>query len=80
MKDNEALTQSEVKSDVAVVYDYESMASFRIQRQSFLMDYKQEVYRLYRPFYKKNINMDVIPSDSDFDKYKVLFQTVGLHS
>ena len=71
MKDNEALTQSEVKSDVAVVYDYESMASFRIQRQSFLMDYKQEVYRLYRPFYKKNINMDVIPSDSDFDKYKV---------
>ena len=30
--ENEALTQSEVKSDVAVVYDYESMASFRIQQ------------------------------------------------
>ena len=48
------------------------MASFRIQKQSFLMDYKNEVYRLYRPFYENNVNIDVIPSYVDFSEYKVL--------
>lgn len=72
MKANEKVINSEIKSKVAIIYDYDSMASFRIQRQSFMMDYKQEVYRLYRPFYEKNINIDVIPSDCDFSKYKVL--------
>ncbi|MGL5314746.1 MAG: beta-galactosidase [Peptostreptococcaceae bacterium] len=72
MHENKELTQTDIEAEVAVVYDYESMASFRIQRQSFLMDYKQEVYRLYRPFYENNVNMDVIPSDANFDKYKVL--------
>ena len=72
MKKNEEVINSEIKSDVAVIYDYESMASFRIQRQSFLMDYKNEVYRLYRPFYENNVNIDVIPSYVDFSTYKVL--------
>ena len=72
MKENEHVINSEIKSEVAVIYDYESMASFRIQRQSFLMDYKKEVYRLYRPFYENNINIDVIPSYVDFNEYKVL--------
>ncbi|MDO4925417.1 MAG: beta-galactosidase [Turicibacter sp.] len=72
MKENEHIINSEIKSEVAVIYDYESMASFRIQRQSFLMDYKKEVYRLYRPFYENNINIDVIPSYVEFSDYKVL--------
>lgn len=72
IKKYEDIINSEIKSDIAVVYDYESMASFRIQRQSFVMDCKKELYRLYRPFYEKNLNIDVIPSDRDFDNYKVL--------
>ena len=52
------------------------MASFRIQRQSFLFDYKQEVFRLYRPFFENNVNIDVIPSDADFDEYEVLLVPV----
>ena len=72
MKENEDVINSEIKSEIAVIYDYESMASFRIQRQSFLMDYKNEVYRLYRPFYENNVNIDVIPSYLDFSEYKVL--------
>ena len=72
MKKNEKIINSEIKSEVAVIYDYESMASFRIQKQSFLMDYKNELYRLYRPFYENNVNIDVIPSDVDFSEYKVL--------
>ena len=76
MKANEDLVESKVDAKVAVVYDYESMASFRIQRQSFLFDYKQEVYRLYRPFFENNVTMDVIPSDASFDEYKVLLLPV----
>jgi beta-galactosidase len=76
MNKNVDLIESRVEAKVAVVYDYESMASFRIQRQSFLMDYKNEVYRLYRPFYENNINIDVIPSDATFDEYEVLLVPV----
>lgn len=72
IKNYKDIIDSEIKSDIAVIYDYESMASFRIQRQSFVMDYKKEVYRLYRPFYEKNLNIDVIPSDRDLSKYKIL--------
>lgn len=72
MKKNEDVINSSIKSEVAVIYDYESMASFRIQKQSFMMDYKNEVYRLYRPFFEKNTNIDVIPSYADFNDYKVL--------
>ena len=72
MRKNEDIINSEIQAEVAVLYDYESMASFRIQKQSTLMDYKKEVYRLYKPFYEKNVNIDVIPSYADFSKYKVL--------
>lgn len=76
MKANEELVESKVDAKVAVVYDYESMASFRIQRQSFLFDYKQEVFRLYRPFFDNNVNIDVIPSYATFDEYEVLLVPV----
>ena len=37
---NEEIINSKIDSKIALIYDFESMASFRIQRQSFLMDYK----------------------------------------
>ena len=76
MKENEELIKSKVNAKVGLIYDYESMASFRIQRQSFLFDYKQEVFRLYRPFFENNVNIDVIPSDATFDEYEVLLVPV----
>lgn len=76
MKANKDLVESKVDAKVAVVYDYDSMASFRIQRQSFLFDYKQEVFRLYRPFFENNVNIDVIPSHATFDEYEVLLVPV----
>lgn len=76
MKANKELVESKVDAKVAVVYDYESMASFRIQRQSFLFDYKQEVFRVYRPFFENNVNIDVIPSYATFDEYEVLLVPV----
>ena len=72
MKKHEAIVKSNVKSEAAVLYDFDSMASFKIQQQSVEMDYKKELYRLYRPFFSRNVNMDVIPAEADFSAYKIL--------
>lgn len=61
-----------VKSQVAMVYDYDSLAAFRIQRQSILLDCQGEMKKLYKPFYDANVMVDVIPEDADFSEYKIL--------
>lgn len=72
MKQHERTIESPIKNCAALVYDYPSMASFRIQRQSMHIDYEAEVHRLYAPFYNRNVGMDVISSDKDFSGYQVL--------
>ena len=37
MKENEGVINSEIKSEVAVIYDYESMASFRSLMPCYLL-------------------------------------------
>lgn len=61
-----------IKNEVAIVYDYESLASFRIQRQSVLLDSTMEMQKYYKAFYDQNVGVDVIPSDRSFTGYKVL--------
>lgn len=63
---------SPVKNQVAIVYDYDSLASFRIQRQSLLLDPAVEMQKLYKAFYDVNVGVDVIPADRDFSGYQVL--------
>ncbi|OXM83438.1 beta-galactosidase [Paenibacillus rigui] len=66
------LLQSEIVSEVAVLYDYDNVWSWRFQQQSEAFDFKSELMRLYAPFHGLNVHMDVIPADRDFTKYKVL--------
>lgn len=61
-----------IKSQVAMVYDYDSLAAFRIQRQSLLLNNMEEMRKLYKPFYELNINVDVIPAREDISQYKVV--------
>lgn len=61
-----------VVSKVAMAYDYDSLAAFRIQRQSILLDCVKEMQKLYKPFYDQNIMVDIIPQDASFDNYKIL--------
>lgn len=61
-----------VKSKVAIVYDYDSLAAFRIQKQSFLLDPAVEMQKFYKAFYDVNIPVDVIPEDCDISGYKVV--------
>lgn len=71
IKYKEALEQP-VSSEVAIVYDYDSLAAFRIQRQSFLLDTQVEMQKFYRTFYDVNVPVDVIPEDGDISKYKIV--------
>lgn len=64
--------ETEIKSDVAIVYDYDSVAAFRIQRQSILLDCEQEMKKIHKVFYDANVMVDVVPIESDLSQYKVV--------
>lgn len=71
--------ESPIHPSVAMVYDYDSLAAFRIQRQSILLNCPSEMKAFYKPFYDANVPVDVIPETAGwFDgetgepKYKVI--------
>lgn len=64
--------ESPIHSDVAIVYDYDSLASFRIQRQSLLLDCPGEMKKLYKAFYDVNVSVDVIPAEADLAGYQIV--------
>lgn len=64
--------ETPVRSEAAIVYDYDSLAAFRIQRQSILLDCEAEMKKYHKFFYDRNIPVDVIPADSDLSGYKIL--------
>ncbi len=61
-----------VKSEIAIVYDYDSLAAFRIQKQSILLDTQVEMQKFYKAFYDVNVSVDIIPADADISQYKVV--------
>lgn len=71
-KKYESALTSPIKSDICIVYDYDSLASFRIQQQSILLDCENEMKRYHKLFYDVNKMVDVIPADRDFSQYKIV--------
>ncbi|MGN0398310.1 MAG: beta-galactosidase trimerization domain-containing protein [Candidatus Fimimorpha sp.] len=61
-----------IKSEVAIIYDYDSLTAFHIQRQSILLDCQNEMKKFHKAFYDDNVMVDVIPSDADPSEYKVI--------
>jgi len=74
------LTQEDVfgqiKSEAAVLYDYDNIWSWRIQPQSSAFDFKTELMRLYTPFHDLNAWLDVIPTHREIADYKVVLVPV----
>ncbi len=64
--------ESPMRGEAAIVYDYDSLASFRIQRQSLLLDCPGEMKKLYKAFYDRNVSVDVIPAEADLTGYKAV--------
>lgn len=72
IKKYDAAMKAPLQNQVAIVYDYDSLASFRIQRQSILLDPSAEMKKFYKPFYDVNVGVDVIPEDRDFSQYQII--------
>ena len=72
VKNYEKELTTPIKSDVAIIYDYDSLAAFRIQRQSQTLNNMGEMKKLFRPFYELNINVDVINARENISDYKVV--------
>ncbi|TCS77766.1 beta-galactosidase [Tepidibacillus fermentans] len=72
----EEVLRSDINADIAVLYDYDNIWSWRFQIQSEGFDFTNELLRLYSPFYEWNTQIDVIPIERDFSKYKVLLVPV----
>ena len=61
-----------VKSKVCILYDYQSAAAFRIQKQSILMNYEEQLKQFYQPLFERNVSVDVLPIEADFMCYDVV--------
>ena len=64
--------ESPISSQVAIVYDYDSLAAFRIQRQSILLNCEAEMKKYHKFFYDRNVPVDVIPAGGDLMGYRIL--------
>ena len=67
----QALT-APIHSDAAILYDFDALASFRIQRQSLLLDGETEMKRLHNVLFRAGQSVDVIPAGRDFSQYKLV--------
>lgn len=68
----EAALSAPLRAEAATLYDYDSLASFRIQRQSLLLDTEREMKRLHGILYRRGVGVDVIPASRDFSAYKLV--------
>lgn len=68
----ESALSAPLRAEAAILYDYDSLASFRIQRQSLLLDTEREMKRLHGILYRRGVGVDVIPASRDFSAYKLV--------
>ena len=76
MTKHKEIFETPVKAEVALLYDFDNIWSWRIQRENGGFDFHKEAVRLYEPFYRQNIAVDVIRYDLDLSDYKVVLVPV----
>ena len=74
LKSISSIQGSSVKSDAAVIYDWENYWAIECANgfQQNNKKYKEECIKHYKYFWKSGINTDVIDSTQDFSKYKII--------
>jgi beta-galactosidase len=61
-----------MQNEIALIYDYNNIWSWKIQPQSKEFDFSKEFLKHYKAMYDLNINVDVISTKKEIDKYKIL--------
>ena len=72
--------QAPIKSEVAMLYDYDSIAAFRVQRQSLLLNCQREMQKLYKPFFDRNVPVDILPQSAGLSGYKIVLMPLMIIS
>lgn len=72
VKLNEQIYYGQIKSEVAILYDYDNRWSWHAQPQSHAFDFTREFVRHYAGFYEKNVMTDVINIDHELTEYKIV--------
>ncbi len=71
---NALTTIEQVRSDVALIFDYPSQWAWEIQPQALNFDYFHEVFDTYSCLKKLGINVDICSSDDKkLNDYKIVF-------
>lgn len=60
------------KAEVGIVFSFKQNYALDIQPQNWNLRYTEQVQKYYRAFYEKNVPIDFVPEDGDFEKYKLL--------
>lgn len=61
------------RTEVGIVFSFEQEYAFQIQPHHKDLSYTGQVQKYYRALYQKNIPVDFVPEEGDFQKYKILF-------
>lgn len=61
-----------VKADVALLNDYDSRFAFQFQKSNHQLSYINAGLSVYKPFFKRNISVDILSNDKAIGDYKVL--------
>ena len=68
----EAVRNTEIRSDIAVLYSPDDEYAFKIQTQTNGMYYMEQYFLLHSAFAKYGLNIDVISRLEDISRYKIV--------
>ena len=71
-KELEAVQDTEICSDVAILYSADNEWAFKIQPQTNGMYYYEQIQRLHGAFLKYGLNVDIIGEHEDISTYKIV--------
>ncbi|HPW53373.1 MAG TPA: beta-galactosidase trimerization domain-containing protein, partial [Erysipelotrichaceae bacterium] len=72
LKENKEVFNIKVKAKAAVVFDYDSASCFKSQRQSDSFNYVNEMTKLYKQLWMRDIPVDIIVESDDLSQYELV--------
>ena len=68
----QGVQNTEIKSDIAILYSTDTEYAFKIQPQAEGMYYLEQLMLMHEAFTKFGLNVDVISQDEDISEYKIV--------
>ena len=59
-------------TDVGILFSYEDEWAIRLQPQNPGIKYDKTILKYYKEFYKRNIMLDFVSPETDYEKYRIL--------